>query len=363
MQLWPAVLASPALESSIKQCVIFTPTETALHKRSLFAWVLLAMVLATVPAGAQQKLAASSTAAAKATLWKDPGDIRAKDLFNGPGGDKHRPELPLKFLKEDKNGHNSKFDAEDANGTKWKVKLGIEAQPEVAASRLLWAIGYFANDNYFLRDVPVEGLPAHLKRGEGHVASPGHLDYARLQRHPAGEKKEANWDWQHNQFVGTREFNGLRVMMALINNWDLKTENNAIMTGKDGNREYMVTDVGTAFGAAGNTFTESASKNNLKAYRHSRFIAKVTPEYVDFNLPQRPPLLHLLDLPHFVHQMRMKWVGSHIPKSDAKWVGSLLARLSPQQLQDAFRAAGYSPEEIAGFTQALQSRIAELNKL
>jgi len=233
----------------------------------------------------------------------------------------------------------------------------------VVASRLLWAIGYFANDNYFLRNVPVEGLPAHLKRGEGHVASAGHLDYARLQRRPAGEKKEADWDWQHNPLVGTREFNGLRVMMALINNWDLKTENNAIVIDKDGNQEYMVTDVGTAFGAAGNTFTESGSKNNLEAYRHSKFIAKVTPEYVDFNLPQRPPLLHLVDLPHFVHQMRMKWVGSHIPRADAKWVGSLLSRLSPEQIQDAFRAAGYSREEIAGFTQALQARIAELNKL
>jgi len=243
------------------------------------------------------------------------------------------------------------------------VKLGIEAQPEVVASRLLWAIGYFTNDNYFLRDVPVHGLPPHLKRGEGHVASPGHLDYARLQRRPAGEKKEADWDWQHNPFVGSREFNGLRVMMALINNWDLKTENNAIMTGKDGNQEYMVTDVGTAFGAAGNTFTESGSKNNLEAYRHSKFIAHVTPEYVDFNFPQRPPLLHLLDLPHFVHQMRMKWVGSHIPRADAKWVGSLLAQLSREQIQDAFRAAGYSKEEIAGFSQALEARIAELNKL
>ncbi len=29
-------------------------------------------------------------------------------------------------------------------------------------------------------------------------------------------------------FEDTREWNGLRVMMALMNNWDLKDENNAI---------------------------------------------------------------------------------------------------------------------------------------
>ena len=88
---------------------------------------------------------------------------------------KHRPQLPVKFLKEDKHGQNSKFDVEDANGTKWKAKLGIEAQPEVVATRLLWAIGYFTNENYFVPNLEVNELPAHLHRGQGHVISPGIL--------------------------------------------------------------------------------------------------------------------------------------------------------------------------------------------
>src|SRR5438270_13705440 len=69
-------------------------------------------------------------------IWADPGDVKSKDLFNGPGGEKHRPQLPVKFLKEDKHGHNSKFDVEDSNGKKWKAKLGVEAQPETVATRL-----------------------------------------------------------------------------------------------------------------------------------------------------------------------------------------------------------------------------------
>jgi len=326
---------------------------------------LLLLMLATTGLAQAQERPASAAPSRKpqAILWQDPGDIRAKDLFNGPGGEKERPQLPLKFVKEDSHGHNSKFDAEDANGKKWRVKLGIEAQPEVVASRLLWAIGYFANDNYFLRDVPVQGLPPQLKRGQGHVTAPDRLDYARLQRHPAGEKKSGAWDWRRNPFVGTREFNGLRVMMAVVGNWDLKTENNAIFTDKAGNDEYLVTDVGTAFGASGNSFTETGSKNNLPAYQNAKFIVTITPEYVDFNLPQRPPLIHILDLTHFVHQIRMRWVGNHVPRADAKWLGSLLAQLSPEQIQDAFRAAGYSQDQIAGFSQALRTRIAELNKL
>ena len=65
----------------------------------------------------------------------------------------------MKFLKEDKRGQNSKFDVEDANGTKWKAKLGIEAQPEVVATRLLWAIGYFTNENYFVPNLEVKNFP------------------------------------------------------------------------------------------------------------------------------------------------------------------------------------------------------------
>ena len=50
---------------------------------------------------------------------------------------------------------------------------------------------------------------------------------ARLKRYLEGEEKNGTWKWKDNPFTGTREFNGLRVMMALINNWDLKDVNNS----------------------------------------------------------------------------------------------------------------------------------------
>jgi hypothetical protein len=301
---------------------------------------------------------AHSTAA-----WRDPGDIASKDLFAGPGGEAHRPALPVKFLKEESHGHNSKFDVEDANGEKWRAKLGIEAPTETVAVRLLWAIGYFTNENYLVPDLEVQGLPAHLRRGQGHVISAGHLDAVRLQRSP-GEKKIGEWNWKHNPLIGTREFNGLRVMMALISNWDLKDDNNAIIRNKkDGKEEYLVSDLGTAFGASGQRWTEGATKNNLKEYQHAKFIAKATPDYVDLNFPRRPPLLHLFALSGYIRQTRMRWIGNHVPRADAKWVGSLLSQLSTKQIEDAFRAGGYPPEMAAAFTQVVKARIDDLNRL
>ena len=330
-------------------------------KTTVLLLVLQLLICAALPAAAQ-KHDGGSDREPSASIWNDPGDIAAKDLLNGSGGIKHRPQFPVRFVKEDKHGQNSKIDVEDANGEKWRAKLGIEAQPETVASRLLWAIGFFSNDNYFYPELAIEELPEHLHRGQGHVISPGRIEGVRLQRRNRGDKKAGTWNWQHNRFVGTREFNGLRVMMALISNWDLKDENNAIIPSEKG-EEWLVTDVGTAFGASGEQYTEAGSKNNLKAYQRAKFITKVTPEYVDFNLPQRPPLLFIFLLPNFIHQIQMRWVGHHIPRADAKWVGSLLAQLSQKQIEDAFRAGGYSPDQTAAFSKALRNRIAQLNGL
>jgi hypothetical protein len=307
-------------------------------------------------------LCSSAAVAQKAMVWADPGDIASKDLTYGSGGESGVPKPPMKFVEEDKGGHNTKLDVEDASGKRWKAKLGIEAQPETVATRLMWAAGYFANDDYLLKNLDVQGLPAKLKRGQGHVTSPNHLDEARLQ-HAIEGRKVGHWKWKDNPLKGTREFNGLRVMMALLGNWDLKDENNGIYAEKDGTERYLVTDLGTAFGPSGNRWTEAGSKNNLKAYRSTKFITHKNDKYVGFSLPRFPPFLHIFNLPHFWHQVSMRWVGNDVPRADAKWIGTVLGKLSTKQIEDAFRAGGYSEQDSAAFTKVVQSRIAELEQL
>ena len=59
----------------------------------------------------------------------------------------------------------------------------------------------------------------------------------------------------------------------------------------------------------------------------------------------------------------MRWIGRHVPRSDAMWMGQRLARLSPNQIRDAFRAAGYSKTEVEEFARVVENRIALLNDL
>ena len=300
-------------------------------------------------------------------LWLDRGDIASRDLFYGPGGKEHRPHSIYTFVKEDFKGSNPKFDVRDEHGIKWKVKLGPEAKPEVVATRFLWAVGYFADEDYFLPVMRVENMP-RLKRGEKFVASDGIVHDVRLKLFDHSEKKVGNWKWRSNPFIGTREFNGLRVMMALINNWDLKTENNAVFEERDTDAHdavvhYMVRDVGSSFGTTGLSFPNGRSKGNLHAYSHSKFISKISAEFVDFNIPTRPNLFHLLNPKEFISRVRMRWIGHHIPRADARWIGRLLAQLSKDQIRQAFRAADYSPDEVERLASVLEERIRQLNQL
>ena len=329
----------------------------------LIAALVFAAAAATVQAQARKPVKDSFTESSTAVLWTDPGEIRSRDLYYGPGGREDEPHGVVQFLEEDNDGTSPKFDVEDKDDRRWKAKLGEEAQPETVATRLLWAVGFNTNETYFVQDLKVEGLP-RLHRGQQFVREGGDVCQVRLQRHDKG-KKSGIWSWRKNPLKGSREFNGLRVMMALISNWDVKDENNAVYIEKTEpqQRFYEVSDLGASFGMTGKSYTDARAKNNLGAYRHAKFVSKVTANYVDFNFPTHPPFLFMFNLPFFVSKVRTRWIGRHIPRSDAKWMGTLLSQLSSQQLHDAFRAAGYSAAEVDGYVEALQRRINQLNEL
>src|SRR5215472_1106672 len=209
---------------------------------------LLLVLAAASPACAQKRGAAP---AQRTALWLDPGNISSRNLLYGPGGKSDEPKGPMKFQKEEAGGSSPKFNVKDADGNKWKAKLSVEARPETVANRLLWAVGYFGNEDYFFPNLKVEGLPPKLKRGQNYVSPGGVVHNVRLQRHPEeNEKRTGNWDWRQNPFYGT----------------------------------------------------------------------------IDFDFPKRPSLVFLLSAPRaFCYYGReIRWMGKHIPRADAKWIGGLL---------------------------------------
>jgi hypothetical protein len=298
-------------------------------------------------------------------LWREPKDIVNRNLFYGPGGEEHQPHSPFTFESEDLEGTTPKFVVRDAAGVKWKIKLGPEARPETVATRLIWAVGFSADEDYLLDEAVIAGMPKHLHRGQKLVGPNGVVRNVRFKR--VGRKKIGNWQWRNSPFTGTYEFNGLRALMAVINNWDLKDVNNAIRVRRDDSTGadelvYEVSDLGSSFGTEGLERTNH-SIGSLQVYRRTSFIKKLTPDDVDFSVPRRAPLILLPDIPQFFRRLRLLWIGRDVPREDARWIGDWLAHLSSDQIRDAFRAGGYSPQEIEGFAAVVESRISELKKL
>ena len=298
-------------------------------------------------------------------LWRGPTDIGSRNLFYGPGGEQDQPHPPFTFIEEDLNGSNPKYVVRDRDNVKWTIKLGMEARPETVATRLVWSVGYFANEDYFIQDLRVDGIAGvHLQRGRKLIGADGSMHAARLKRHRKDEKKsDVSWGWRDDPFTGTRELDGLKVMMALINNWDLKDENNAMYTEKDGTQIYMVKDLGASFGTTGLSFPFRHSKDDLNSYVHSKFIGRTSADYVDFRTPSRPSLIYAFSLASYLRRVRLDSIDHHIPRADARWIGHLLSSLSSDQIQDAFRAGGYTKEQVDGFSKAVEERITELNRL
>ena len=276
-----------------------------MRKLAALLVVSVAIALPYSPAWSGSEVATAAIVRPQGILWEDPVDIRSRNLYYGPGGRQGQPRQPFTFIQEDHGGTNPKFDVQDAAGNRWKVKLGVEARPETAATRLLWAVGFVTNENYLLTEAKVKNMPSHLKRGRELVGGDGSIRVARMQR-PPRKKKVGNWDWKHNPFVGTREFNGLRVMMALLSNWDLKESNNSIYNDGDeaGPVLYEVSDLGSSFGRTGESYRSVTSKNNLRAYQRSKFVSKVTPDRVSFNFPTHLPYLYVFNLPLFISESR-----------------------------------------------------------
>lgn len=288
------------------------------------------------PAVAQEKKKKGDKGAAAGTavLWREPVDIGSRNLLIGAGGESMKPDLTrVTFIEKKTGGYSTKYHVKDAAGNEWVAKIGKEAQPDTAVNRLLWAVGYETEIAHLVPTLTIKGK--------------GTFENVRLEARPKDVDRGAEWKWSENPFVNTPQFNGLKVMMLLVNNWDIKDSNNVILAARNdgtGANElrYIISDLGGSLGKTGGFFSRSRNKPN--DFVKADFIESVKGNVIDFN-----------------YGGKSKTLFANITVDDAKWIGRLLASLSDEQISDAFRAANYKPEEVESLTRALKQRIDALN--
>jgi hypothetical protein len=273
-------------------------------------------------------------------LWQEPEDIASRNLLLGAGGARMRPNLRrLTFIKEEKGGWSKKYRVRDGAGRVWVAKIGKEAQSETASTRLLWAAGYMTEITYLVPRVRIPGK--------------GVFQNVRFEARPENVERKGMWEWESNPFVGTRELQGLKVLMVLLNNWDTKDENNVVLVAPSrGGTElrYAISDLGATLGDTGKwplLWRFTRSRNDPKGFRGDKLIDEIKEDgRVDFEFSGKK-----------------RGMYNDITVDQASWIGKLLSRLSDAQLRDAFRAANYNPAQVRTLTRALRARINELANL
>ncbi len=267
-------------------------------------------------------------------FWQEPTDIASRNLLLGAGGEAMKPDVSrLTFIEQKTGGYSTKYRVRDAKGNEWIAKIGKEAQPDTAANRLLWALGY-----------PTE--IAYLVPGKVTIESKGEFENVRFEARPKDVDRVGNWMWENNPFQDTPEFRGLKILMVMINNWDMKDDNNEILAMRNpatGETElrYIISDLGGSFGKTGGFF--SRSRNEPGDYVKADFIKAVNGDVIDFNYGGKNQKLF-----------------ANITVADARWLSDRFKGLSDEQIKDAFRSANYTPEEVETLTAGLKARIAAL---
>ena len=336
------------------------------NRRLMFVVLIIiaALSLEVFSAGKSQKRKDKKAVKGTPVLWRNPGNMRNRDLYYGPGSAELAPKPPFRFVKEVKEGGMPKFEVEDARGTKWRVKLGPEAQAETAATRLVWAAGYNAEESYYLSRAQIDGMKK-LSRGQKFVQGDSVVG-ARFEPRRKDVERGPEWSWRKNPYKGTRELNGLKTMMVVLGNWDVFKKNNRVLHDKNTDEaRYTVTDLGATMGAVGG-LGGRRSKNNVNDYSRARIVSKVEGDKVKFNYNVQPRRLGWLSIvypPYLIRQHKATTTMNTVPVQDAAWLGNRLSQLSDDQLRDAFRAAGYDRSTTDQYVRALRGRINELNRL
>lgn len=268
-------------------------------------------------------------------LWLAPTDLPRRDVFAGSAQQAEAPDVrqPMTFVSKKTSGFSPGFDVKDASGHEWSAKLGPEAQTEVVASRILWALGYHQAPTFYVRSWELRGGP-----------SPGVQKGARFRPKDRRLTSDGMWSWQHNPFVETQPYRGLLVLMLMLNSTDLRNGNNVVYKahGETPDRWYAVKDLGATFGATG---VYRPSRNDIDAFEHDPFLV------------ERGKRARL------TYKGLQKELLRQLTPADFVWACDRLSELSDAQWRDAFRAGGYSDELTDRYIAALRARMKSARSL
>jgi hypothetical protein len=252
-------------------------------------------------------------------------------------------------------GHSLKFACDVGNGDIVKVKFGEangEVYGEVAATRLLWALGFGADRMYPVR-VNCLGCPSSLG-GVPSSAGAFTFDPAVIERSMTGARFEDDPGWSWSELELVEEESGgsprahrdaLKLLAVFLQHSDTKTEQQRLVCVDQRSSKrpercarpfLLMDDVGLTFGRANFINHNPVAGANLERWSH-------TPVWLDStgcvgNLPRS-----------FTGTLN----NPRISEEGRQFLADLLVRLSSRQVHDLFEVGRFdlrpqSDDDAAG---------------
>jgi hypothetical protein len=283
-------------------------------------------------------------------IWHDVHAEQANDLRYGPGGAAYVPEPPFEFVEELLTGSHPGVSVRDRRRRLWRVKWGAEAKPEAFCVRFAAACGYFAEVTHYVANGRIDGVGV-LTRAGPMVGEDGSFTDARFELEDRSVRMlfdEHSWAWNDNPFVGTRQLDGLKIVVMLLSNWDTKDRrdvsrgsNTAIfeypISRLSTEARYLITDWGGAMGRWDAEGFEAQTPG---------FVAGVHDGMVDFG-----------------YQGQRSEIGRGIPVAHVRWFHRKVRRITETALRTGLLASGATQEEAARFARSLIVRIEALGRV
>jgi hypothetical protein len=325
----------------------------------LFSWILF-------PPGDLSHLSRSARShyLHEARVWRQT-DIPGTNILAGPQSPiaippEHEVDCQYVEPREVPTGYSPKFQCKLAGSQQVAhVKYGShEVYAEVAGTRLLWALGFYTDEDYPVK-IRCSGCPEkspfHPSKSEARVER--YFDDAIIEQAFEGEIAEYHdqgWTWQELDLVDVRfggapkrEVDALKLLAVFIQHTDSKRQQQRIGcfpadVVRQGNMEsckkpvLMIQDLGCTFGAGAPEIT-AASSMNLPAWR-SRPIWNYEKEaqFAQSNPGKRACFGNLTSADF---AKRDGLFDPQISEDGRKFLADLLNQLSDQQIYNLFQAA------------------------
>jgi hypothetical protein len=291
-----------------------------------------------------------------AQVWA-PTDVSSMDIAAGPqgaGAFKPGATVDCKYVDEKLGGRTPKFACKVDDRDQLKVRYGRdngEVYAGVAATRLLWALGYGADPTYPVH-VVCHGCPANIPGDRQSSGGSTYFDVAAIERkfpgRDIGSAPDQGWAWPELDLVDEKQGgapleqrDGLKLLAVFLQHTDSKAEQQRLVCLDDKKSErpladcaepfMLVHDVGQTFGSANLFNRATVGSVNLDRWSH-------TPVWTD--------------APHCIGNLAQSQTGTlvqpRISEAGRAFLSALLDQLGDNQIRDLFLVARFTDRTDSG---------------